>query len=779
MTIQLFLICNQNGSYGLHPYNENIREDVNTLDGPSTSANNINKRMKSKKRREVQQEFSHSWLSGTLKGHTSNVFNMSFSSNGKHLASCAEDHYKRPHGIPMAMMTPKVTPTTRTMSRLPISHLCPLLTNQRYVSLPSYVPPPPPAQRINRCSNVPKNKGYQTSMGYQHQLQQQQYYSRSYYQKKRDQQYYQQQREQQYYQQEQKYNQEEEPEEEEEGKVQEDQEQEQTPLSSSTSTELSTSKNLKRKSASPLWIPPPQQPTTIKPTSNNNSELKDDSVYIPEYKQNVCNLNHYQQVARNIYFHQVYMQLMSIEQLFISGRPIISLRSDVLPNFRYIELAKQLAQQLAEQLEVGKLTTEQLTAQLGEINAGVVEDTSLYKNAVLPYWMEGRYPSKETYGFVETKRNEFIINDTILEYVLRTYVHHPLYLIEAGYPCALNFDARFKQFINNLHKPFKPKNKFNMIQSVNNVNTVANNNSESDTTDNDEQLSRDCVRSSSFTSSSRKDYINETTTRQRSSSISNMVEFDTIETRCSMCLKGFYLYRANGDLDKTEVCIHHPGELIFHNRDKVKTWTCCKNRASVLGCKTETSHVWKSYKKNFTSSQIDYVRTKPSEVQSENRIYGIYGIDCEMVTTEKGLELARVSLVNIHGHVVYNEYVIPSCKVIDHNTRFSGITPDDLSKATKTLKVVQQDLLGFIKAETILIGHALENDLKVLRMIHYTCIDTALLFKHPDDLPFRHSLRVLSKSYLNRIIQNGSHNSVEDTLSALDLVLYKLRTDGF
>ncbi|XP_076243383.1 transducin beta-like protein 2 isoform X2 [Calliopsis andreniformis] len=50
-----------------------------------------NKRAKNKKRREAQQEFTHSWMVGALKGHTAPVLDMNFSSNGKFLASCAED----------------------------------------------------------------------------------------------------------------------------------------------------------------------------------------------------------------------------------------------------------------------------------------------------------------------------------------------------------------------------------------------------------------------------------------------------------------------------------------------------------------------------------------------------------------------------------------------------------------------------------------------------------------------------------------------------------------
>ncbi|XP_043684621.1 transducin beta-like protein 2 isoform X7 [Vespula pensylvanica] len=62
----------------------------NSLAG-STTNSSITKRTKNKKRRETQQEFTHSWVVGTLKGHTGTIFNMSFSSNGKLLASCAED----------------------------------------------------------------------------------------------------------------------------------------------------------------------------------------------------------------------------------------------------------------------------------------------------------------------------------------------------------------------------------------------------------------------------------------------------------------------------------------------------------------------------------------------------------------------------------------------------------------------------------------------------------------------------------------------------------------
>ena len=56
-------------------------------------------------------------------------------------------------------------------------------------------------------------------------------------------------------------------------------------------------------------------------------------------------------------------------------------------------------------------------------------------------------------------------------------------------------------------------------------------------------------------------------------------------------------------------------------------------------------------------------------------------IDCEMVGVGKdGTEsvLARVSLVNQHGHCIYDKFVKPREKVTDYRTHVSGIRPSNL-----------------------------------------------------------------------------------------------------
>jgi RNA exonuclease 1 len=79
----------------------------------------------------------------------------------------------------------------------------------------------------------------------------------------------------------------------------------------------------------------------------------------------------------------------------------------------------------------------------------------------------------------------------------------------------------------------------------------------------------------------------------------------------------------------------------------------------------------------------------------------------------------------------------------DYITRFSGMTPENHSQAILPLTSIRTSLDSFINSDTILIGHALDNDLKTLRMIHTQCVDTAILFPHRAGAPYRRALKDL------------------------------------
>ena len=68
----------------------------------------------------------------------------------------------------------------------------------------------------------------------------------------------------------------------------------------------------------------------------------------------------------------------------------------------------------------------------------------------------------------------------------------------------------------------------------------------------------------------------------------------------------------------------------------------------------------------------------------------VIAMDCEMVMTEFGLELARVSMVDNEGEVLLDLRVRPDDLIVDYLTKFSDITPDLLRDVTTSFKQAQK-----------------------------------------------------------------------------------------
>jgi len=167
-----------------------------------------------------------------------------------------------------------------------------------------------------------------------------------------------------------------------------------------------------------------------------------------------------------------------------------------------------------------------------------------------------------------------------------------------------------------------------------------------------------------------------------------------------------------------------------------------------------------------------------------------YGLDCEMVETSKGRELARITLVravpyhdskrneeSFHFVTVFDELVKPYANVVDYLTQYSGITSKLLSPIQTRLEQIQVLLLSILKPTDILIGHSLENDLRVLKLCHRTVLDTAVLFStHGKKHSLRHLVAVLLKK---QIQQNASsqvaagHCSEEDAVASMELAIQR------
>nr|XP_046241388.1 uncharacterized protein zgc:152968 isoform X2 [Scatophagus argus]XP_046241389.1 uncharacterized protein zgc:152968 isoform X2 [Scatophagus argus] len=249
---------------------------------------------------------------------------------------------------------------------------------------------------------------------------------------------------------------------------------------------------------------------------------------------------------------------------------------------------------------------------------------------------------------------------------------------------------------------------------------------------------------------------------------------DPLKRICCRCGATFSVSQMGKHIRKEE-CNYHYGKGIKNKvPGGVETrYSCCEGVMGAPGCQVFKLHVHNSL------SLDGFVLTVPRH-PSDTSCPGVYSLDCEMCYTVQGLELSRVTLVNSSLQVIYDTFVKPDNEVIDYNTRFSGITEDDMKGNHTSLREVQETLLSFINADTILIGHSLETDLCALKFLHGTVVDTSVVFPHRLGPPHKLTLNNLTADYLRRIIQESvcGHDTAEDAAACMELMLWKVKEDG-
>jgi len=129
----------------------------------------------------------------------------------------------------------------------------------------------------------------------------------------------------------------------------------------------------------------------------------------------------------------------------------------------------------------------------------------------------------------------------------------------------------------------------------------------------------------------------------------------------------------------------------------------------------------------------------------------IASIDCEFCKTSLGLEVIRVIVVNQRLEIVVNEMVKPKGEIVDFLSDVHGIEAWEIARARATLPMIQERLMSLCDQNTVLVGHDLNCDLKGLKLVHFRCADTKVLFnpQKQDSL----NLRMLSKVILKRAIK--------------------------
>ncbi|KAL8917882.1 MAG: hypothetical protein Q9208_007705 [Pyrenodesmia sp. 3 TL-2023] len=271
---------------------------------------------------------------------------------------------------------------------------------------------------------------------------------------------------------------------------------------------------------------------------------------------------------------------------------------------------------------------------------------------------------------------------------------------------------------------------------------------------------------------------------------------------CDRCKTRFQVFPGrrgeDGALTSGGNCTYHwakarrPESVKGDTKPRDLKYACCDETVGVsAGCTKSDTHVFKISDPKRLALVMPFQLTPASD---RTNLPGAVCFDCEMGYTTLGLELIRLTATAFpDGRPLLDVLVRPLGEVLDLNSRFSGVWPEDWAKATPfdedavqsdtdpmpNLQIVDSPVVArellfrLLTPETPLIGHALENDLNAVRILHPVIVDTCLLYEHPRGLPIRYGLKVLMKKFLDRDIQMGGdqgHDSKEDARAAGDLV---------
>mmetsp|Transcript_21979 Transcript_21979/g.41930 ORF Transcript_21979/g.41930 Transcript_21979/m.41930 type:complete len:272 (-) Transcript_21979:83-898(-) len=149
------------------------------------------------------------------------------------------------------------------------------------------------------------------------------------------------------------------------------------------------------------------------------------------------------------------------------------------------------------------------------------------------------------------------------------------------------------------------------------------------------------------------------------------------------------------------------------------------------------------------------------------------GLDCEMVgvgPNGRRSALARVSVVNSLGNVLYDTHVAVAEPVTDYRTFVSGVRWYDL-KGAPAFDHVRAQVARVLQGR-LLVGHTLRSDLAALGMTHPGRDTRDLATYAPlQGAGKTKGLKVLAAEVLGIDFQTGEHSSVEDARISMYIYL--------
>jgi RNA exonuclease 1 len=188
---------------------------------------------------------------------------------------------------------------------------------------------------------------------------------------------------------------------------------------------------------------------------------------------------------------------------------------------------------------------------------------------------------------------------------------------------------------------------------------------------------------------------------------------------------------------------------------------------------------------NGSATPSDWIKAKPFGEWCRNNPQTI-AIDCEMCETQDpvtGLKnhraLCRLSIVNGDNpeEVLLDTLVKPSWPVTDYRTWVNGIEKKHLENVEFTIQHAQAFLVALCSEETVILGHAVYNDLAAMRMEHHCVVDSSYLISVKDEPDANPGLKDITKALLSMDMPK-THDSVNDALMAFRCLEVWLEKDG-
>ncbi|KDQ20682.1 hypothetical protein BOTBODRAFT_100412 [Botryobasidium botryosum FD-172 SS1] len=160
---------------------------------------------------------------------------------------------------------------------------------------------------------------------------------------------------------------------------------------------------------------------------------------------------------------------------------------------------------------------------------------------------------------------------------------------------------------------------------------------------------------------------------------------------------------------------------------------------------------------------------------SEGKQYVALSCQCVGVGSGGSVSmLARVSLVDYRGTVVFDKYVRPTTTIVNYRTSSTGLKEARLIAEDAILFQEAQARVAELLRNKIIVGHSLWTDFQVLGITHPASDtrDVALF------LPFRQAIRMPNQviglqtlvwTLMRRVIQEEHQDSVENARASMDL----------